>query len=259
MPRQIDYFRCFFYDSGRTGKGVAMILVNVGSLSVSELRSIAVQEGIEGAESLSREDIISMLEDKYGEYDQEGDDKDPNLRYMSGLTDYRDISKYVEDLPGVEDLPQGYADTEIHVIRKNGSWLYAFWALSPSDSDRLQDSGCSLVLSVTIENNGHREDYDIPVSYSDNEWNVGMPYGNGFCRVALSSVSKDGEKSVLAISEPDALTDSYWISHPEEMKYSESLYRLYLTLLTNKEGELVDTPVVRDIIHLFRKEDTLDE
>ena len=43
------------------------------------------------------------------------------------------------------------------------------------------------------------------------------------------------------------------------MKYSDSLYRLYLTLITTREGDLVDNPVVRDIVNLFRKEDTKDE
>ncbi len=230
-----------------------MILVNIDSLSESELRSIAEQEGIEGAAALPREEIISLLEEKYGD-DQDPDGSDPNLRYMSGLTDYRDISKYVEDLPGVEELPESYPDTEIHLIKKNGSWLFAFWSLSPNDSDRLQDDGASLSLSVTIENNGKREEYDIPVSFTDSEWNVGIPYGNGFCRVSLVA-EKDGKRTVLAISESEDLTDSYWLSHTEEMKYSDSLYRLYLMLISTKEGNLVDNPVVSDIIQLFRKED----
>ena len=75
-----------------------------------------MQECIDGADSLSREDLISRLEEKYEEYDQDTDSKDPNLRYMSGLTDYRDISKYVENLPGVEELPESYPDTEIEDI-----------------------------------------------------------------------------------------------------------------------------------------------
>lgn len=236
-----------------------MILVNIDSLSESELRSIAKQEGVDNVDALTREDIISLLEEMYEDSDSEASEKDPNLRYMSGLTDYRDISKYVENLPGVEDLPEGYPDTEIHLIKKNGSWLYAFWSLSPNDSDRLQDEGASIVLSVTIENNGKREEYDIPVSYLDTEWNVGIPYGNGFCRVVLSSVDKDGKKSSLAISEPEELTDSYWLSHKEDMKYSDSIYRLYLTLITTKEGDIVDNPVVREIIQLFRKEDLINE
>ncbi len=237
------------------GKGVKMILVNVDSLSESELRSIARQEGLDGVDDLSREEIISLLEDMYEDIDPDTDVKDPNLRYMSGLTDYRDISKYVENLPGVEELPESYPDTEIHLIKKNCSWLYAFWSLSPNDSDRLQDEGAVLQLSVTIDNNGNREEYDIPVSFSDSEWNVGIPYGSGSCRVALSATDRNGVKTVLSISEPEELTDSYWLSHPEEMKYNDSIYRLYLTLVTTKEGDIVDNPVVRDIIQLFRKED----
>ena len=45
------------------GKGVKMILVNVDSLSESELRSIALQEGVDGADALTREEIISILEE----------------------------------------------------------------------------------------------------------------------------------------------------------------------------------------------------
>lgn len=236
-----------------------MILVNIESLSESELRSIATQEGIDGAEALTREEIIALLEEMYEDIDSDMESKGPNLRYMSGLTDYRDISKYVEDLPGVEELPDSYPDTEIHLIKKNGSWLYAFWSLSPNDSDRLQNEGSSIVLAVTIDNNGKREDYDIPVSFSDTEWNIGIPYGNGSCRVSLACVTSGGEKTVLALSDPEELTDSYWLSHPEDMKYSDSIYRLYLTLVTTKEGDLVDNPAVRDIIQLFRKEDLLNE
>ncbi|MBO8436997.1 MAG: DUF4912 domain-containing protein [Spirochaetes bacterium] len=236
-----------------------MILVNIDSLSLSELQSIAAQEGIDGADSLSREDLISMLEEKYEEYDQDADQKDPNIRYMSGLTDYRDISKYVENLPGVEELPDSYPDTEIHLIKKNCSWLYAFWSLSSFDSDRLQNEGVTLALSVTIENNGKREEYDIPVSYIDSEWNIGIPYGNGFCVIALSAISRDGSKTQLAVSKPESLTDSYWLSHTDEMKYNDTLYGLYLAMVTTKEGELVDNPVVREIIQLFRKEDTQSE
>ena len=235
-----------------------MILVNVESLSESELRSIAMQEGIDGAGALSREEIVSLLEDMYGDSDSDSQSKDPNLRYMSGLTDYRDISKYVENLPGVEDLPDSYPDTEIHLIKKNGAWLYAFWSLSPNDSDRLQNEGASLVLSVTIDNNGSREEYDIPVSFLDSAWNIGIPYGCGFCRVSLSFI-KNGEKSILAVSQPEELTDSYWLRHTDEMKYNDSLYRLYLTLVTTKEGNIVDNPVVQDIIQLFRKEDLQNE
>ena len=83
-----------------------MILVNIESLSVDELRGIAEQEGIGNIEALSREDIIELLREKYEEEDDyEIARNDPNLRYLSGITDYREISDYVEGLPGVEELP----------------------------------------------------------------------------------------------------------------------------------------------------------
>ena len=50
-----------------TLKGDAMILVNIESLSLSELRSIAEQEGIENSGTLPREELISLLEEKYEE------------------------------------------------------------------------------------------------------------------------------------------------------------------------------------------------
>ena len=136
-----------------------MILVNIESLSISELRSIAEQEGIADSGTLSREELISLLEEIYEEEDEGDGESDPNMRYMSGLTDYRGVS--IGEIPGVEELPDSYPDTEIHLIKKNSSWMYAFWSISQMDSDRIQDENGSIVLSVSIENDGRREDYDI--------------------------------------------------------------------------------------------------
>lgn len=238
-----------------TLKGDAMILVNIESLSLSELRSIAEQEGIENSGTLPREELISLLEEKYEEEDDQTAESDANMRYMAGLTDYRGVS--IGDIPGVEELPESYPDTEIHLVKKNSSWMYAFWSISQTDSDRIQDAKGSLVLSVSIENDGKREDYDIPLSFTDSEWNVGTVYGDGWCRVALTEIRESGERVALAVSEPQRLTDAYWLRHADEMRYSDSLYRLYLMLLSTKEGELADNPAVREIIELFRKEDTL--
>lgn len=232
-----------------------MILVNIESLSISELRSIAEQEGIADSGTLSREELISLLEEIYEEEDEGDGESDPNMRYMSGLTDYRGVS--IGEIPGVEELPDSYPDTEIHLIKKNSSWMYAFWSISQMDSDRIQDENGSIVLSVSIDNDGRREDYDIPLSFSDSQWNVGTQYGEGWCRVSLVEIKSSGERAVLAVSEPQRLTDSYWLKHVDEMRYSDSVYRLYLTLLSTKEGELADNPAVREIIELFRKEDTL--
>ena len=232
-----------------------MILVNIDSLSLSELKNIAQEEGI-NIDDLTRDEIISELRDKYA--DESDTDsaigEDSNLRYLSGITDYREINEYVAALPGVEQLPESYPDTEIHLMLKSSSWAYCYWQLSQMDSDRIANASGSLFLAVSIIRSGAEELYDIPVSLSDDEWNIGIPYGDGSAFVSLVS-EIDGEREVLASSKPVTLIDSYWLNHRDEMKESDSLYRLYMSLLTTREGQIVDNPVVQDIAALFREED----
>lgn len=238
-------------------KGDAMILVNIDSLSMSELRNIAQQEGILNIDNLDRDEIISELREKYADDDDDQNEmgSDSNLRYLSGITDYREIDEYVPGLPGVEELPAEYPDTEIHLLLRSSTWAYCYWQISQLDSDRIANSGASLFLAVRIVRSGAEEFYDIPVSLSDSEWNIGIPYGDGNASVSLVS-EIGGERTVLASSGEVALIDSYWLNHREEMKESDSLYRLYLSLLTTREGKIVDNPVVQDIVELFREEDS---
>ena len=232
-----------------------MILVNIESLSVDELRGIAEQEGIGNIDALSRDEIIDLLREKYEEDDDpETTGSDPNLRYLSGITDYREISDYVEGLPGVEELPDSYPETEIHLILRNSSWAYCFWSIAPLMSDQIADEGGSLLLAVEIHCDGRTETYDVPVSMTDSEWNIGIPYGDGYCQVSLVSLI-EGERRTLAVSGRESLIDSYWLSHKDEMKDSDMLYRIYLSMLSSKEGDLVSTPTVRDIITAFREAD----
>ena len=237
-------------------KGDAMILVNIDSLSMSELRNIAQQEGILNIDKMDREEIISELRDKYADDDDEQNEigSDSNMRYLSGITDYREIDEYVPELPGVEELPEVYPDTEIHLMLRSSSWAYCYWQLSQLESDRIADAGGSLFLAVRIVRSGAEEYYDIPVSLSDNEWNIGIPYGDGSASVSLIS-EVDCERKILASSGTIALIESYWLEHRCEMKESDSLYRLYLSLITTREGQLVENPVVQDIVESFREED----
>ena len=167
-----------------------MILVNIDSLSLSELKNIAQEEGI-NIDDLTRDEIISELRDKYA--DESDTDsaigEDSNLRYLSGITDYREINEYVAALPGVEQLPESYPDTEIHLMLKSSSWAYCYWQLSQMDSDRIANASGSLFLAVSIIRSGAEELYDIPVSLSDDEWNIGIPYGDGSASVSLVSAA----------------------------------------------------------------------
>ena len=230
-----------------------MILVNIESLSVDELRGIAAQEGIGNIDALSREEIIELLREKYEEDDDPGmNGADPNLRYLSGITDYREISDYVEGLPGVEELPDSYPETEIHLLLRNSSWVYCYWTIAPNMGDYIAEKGGSIVLNVSITNGGEHSSYDVPVSLSDSEWNIGIPYGDGYCQVTLASVV-DGKRKELAVSGKVSLIYPYWLFHKDEMAGNDSLYRLYVSMITSKGGSTVQNAPVRDIITAFRE------
>ncbi len=234
-----------------------MLLVNIESLSLSELRSIAEQERIPEADTLDRDTIIEELRAIYeDEDDRSHQEEDANTRYLSGITDFREISDFISELPGVVDLPDNYSDTEIHLAMRNCQWAYCYWTLSHHVSESIAENGEPLFLSVSIMKNGECESYEVPVTLSDSEWNISIPYGEGWAEVSIAA-EIDGKKTILATSKRISLVSSYWLSHPEDMAKSDSLYRIYLSMLTTKEGQLVENPVVEDIVRLFRKEDLL--
>lgn len=236
-----------------------MILINIESLSTSELRNIAQQESIEDYMNLDRDDLIQALVSKYEEEDDnyvpEGKSEAPNMRYMAGLTDYRAIDKDVVELPGVEELPDLYPETSIHLVYKNANWGYTFWSLTESVKNDLLENGGELALVVTItKSTGEREQYDIPVSADDKEWNIGFTPNSSDAIVAIVK-DLNGEREVLAKSNKIELPVSYWMTHKDEMKANDDLFKIYLSIITTKEGAIINNPLVSDILNTYAKED----
>ena len=137
---------------------------------------------------------------------------------------------------------------------RSSSWVYCYWAIAPAVSDQIAESGGSVVLAVTIINGEKKEIFDVPVSLSDMEWNIGIPYGDGYCQVALVSVI-DGKRRELAVSGRVDLIYPYWLFHKDEMAESDTLYRIYVSLISAKNGAMVQNEPVRDIITAFREAD----
>ena len=89
-----------------------MILINIDSLSTTELQYIAQQEGLATWQSLDREELIDALEEAF----EDQDDEIPAVlkgkinrnRYCNSLTDYRGTLQHINGLPGVEELPESY-------------------------------------------------------------------------------------------------------------------------------------------------------
>ena len=233
-----------------------MILIKIDSLSTKELRNIAEQEGIDDFETLTREELIDELQEFYGDDDDSTPRGDVNRRFLYGITDYRDIDKDVQELPGVEELPLDYPSTEIHLLYKNPSWGYCYWSISPQDMQKLQERNVTeLILLVTVRNFKGKEEFEVPVSIEDRDWNIGLPVHGGECSVSLV-VRINDHLLELAHSNEISLVKSYWLEHPKEMLENEELFKVYLSMITTKEGQLAESPVVYDIMANYHKEDT---
>ena len=241
--------------------GIAeMILIKMDKLTDSELKNIAQDECIEDFDSLSREELIQALTEKYEDMDSnfspEEQDDLRNLRYFAGITDYRGISDYVDSLPGVEDLPDTYPNTSIYLLNKNNNWAYAFWSISLLDSKKIEANGSSLILHITKKDkNGHIEQYDIPIKESDSEWNIGLSMMGGFCIASIIAVSPNGDRDVLATSNQISQIDCYLLQHEDEMADNDSLCKVYLSLITTRDGALIENDLVKEIVNAYERED----
>lgn len=242
-----------------------MILINIDSLSLQELKSIAAQEGIDNYEVLGREELIDRLTEIY---EDEDDGKelnaigDVNKRFISGLvSDFRGEANEVTSLPGVEELPSVYPETSIHLLFKNASWLYCYWSVASFALTKLEEQHgpLSFLLKATIHKGkeGVDEIFDIPVSNEDMEWNIGIPTTKGYAQVVLVGIDGKGERYDLATSEKVSLIDCYWIDNPEEIGQNDALMRAYLSLITNKEGRLLAVEPVHEILGKIGEEEGL--
>lgn len=236
-----------------------MVLVKLDALSTTELKSIAAQEEIENYDSLDRDELIIALTEKYQESDDEYSaelDTNPNTRYLSGITDYREIDEHVRELPGVQALPSTYTDsTSLHLLYKNTDWGYVFWNISDLDWEKINTYQASLLLNVYLKfDSGEVEKYDIPIREDDKEWNISLPHKSGVCRVALLYETKDGKRDELTSAKPLILNSSYYLDNKDEIKTNENLISICLSLITTKEGDYLHTPLVNEIVEEFIKE-----
>lgn len=231
-----------------------MILVNLEQLSTDELRNLSEQEKIEGFEVLSREELIQELSEKYEEeyaaYGLDEDKKsDLNIKYVSSFTDYTGNSENITQLPGVEDLPEHYEETSIHLLSKNSDWGYAFWSISTLDQEKIDEKkGVPLLLVTLTRKDGEKECYDIPITEEDDEWNIGFSYESKSIIVSLCVDYPDGSRDTLAQSKPLDLSSSYWIDNKDKMKENDSLFKIYLSLITTKTGEIINNSIVKEIL-----------
>jgi hypothetical protein len=241
-----------------------MILINIDSLSTTELQYIAKQEGFENWQTLDRAALIEELEDAY---DEQVDD---NLssgakysvarkRFCNALTDYRGNQQDVNDLPGVEDLPENYAETAIHLLLRDPEWGYAYWALSPATkamviSEPNAHKG-ELFLRVTkIECKGKEpKTFDISVGVDDSQWNINL--ADMGCSYSVALCFKDHKGVITSLAESKCIETffPYWADHYEEIAMNRKLFSIHFSSLVTKEGEVADNAILHEIAQTLSK------
>lgn len=238
-----------------------MILVNLESLSTSELRNLSQQEMIDGFEDMDRDELISCLTEKYEEENSNTDSdeniaKTVNVKNINSLSDNVNHTQLMTELPGMEGLPSTYEETSIHFLYKNCDWGYVFWSVSSIDMQKITDGNGSLLLVVTmVDSSGHKETYDILIADDDRSWNIGFSKDAVECFVSLVVEYPEGKRDLLVQSDCVHLPTSYWLEHSSEMKENDPLFKVYLSLITTKTGEIITNSTVQEIIKKYRAED----
>lgn len=239
-----------------------MVLINLGSLSDSELRYIAQQEGFEDWETAERDDLTERLLDKYEEEDVTLPATAGSVtarKFMTSLTDFGMHASSSDSLPGVESLPDMYNDTSIHLLIRDPEWAYVFWSIAPSVREQFgteDQMDVFLRVNETIEETGEKKFFDITVSLKDEEWNINLPDMNGTYAVSLF-VQKHGEEAEeLCASKPVRMYRPYLFDHCQEIGADKNTYLVQFSSMVTRGGAVADNPMMRRIVESFAREAT---
>lgn len=236
-----------------------MILVNIDSLSMTELRYLAKQEGIEDVEIKDKDDLLDELSDIFDIFDgsiQLDGDKlsSSNQRYVNALSDFPGHEK-VDDLPGVEDLEEVYMETSMHLMLRDFNWAFAYWSIAPLTYTKLMEEDESylqnLFLRVTSTNDetGESSIYDIKVDKEDTSWSINLfEFGHTY-QVALCCKSDAGMLIALAQSLAVKVPLPYWYVHFNELEEDPVLFNSLFSSIITKGGNYRDNIVVPKVVN----------
>jgi len=159
------------------------------TLSFSELVRLADEYGVDVPEDLDRRFLIAELL----ELSEESDDFDEEMIIESTKDDVQEIT-----------LQQNYNETQITGILRNPAWLFVFWNISESDSNKIkEDPENSLKLRICALSNPKdpvpEEAFEIQTTTESQEQYVLLPAGKKYIKVELLLVTPTSGE-VLAFS-----------------------------------------------------------
>ncbi|WP_422480414.1 DUF4912 domain-containing protein [Pleomorphochaeta sp. DL1XJH-081] len=236
-----------------------MITPNIEALSLGELRYIARKQGVEDAEMMDREDLLEALQELYEENESgitgEGVYYSPSTqrRFMNTLVEHEDHNGN-NALPGVEQLPESYSETRIHLLLKNPYWAHAYWSVCTQDLLKL-DQTCEsfeFFLRVTMHESADQrlpeDSYDIEIGKSDTSWNINLPERGRVYSVSLHYQDLQDGTGLLCQSDTIATPKSYWLDHAQNLAQDDEKFSLLFSPLVTKGGVMVDNPLLNEVV-----------
>lgn len=236
-----------------------MILVNMDSLSVAELRYLAEREGIEDFDTKGQEDLLDELSDileiSDGAFQVKGHNKSTsNQRYVNALSDFPGHDN-AQDLPGVEEISNIYKETSIHLMLRDFNWAFAYWSISPLSQSKLIEEDPSylknvfLRVSSTDNETGKSSVYDIGVSKEDTSWNINLPDVGHSYQVALCVQNSNDMLIALAQSMAVKVPKPYWTINTDELEEDSVLFNALFSSIVSRDGEYTDEVVIPELLN----------
>jgi uncharacterized protein len=180
-----------------------MIREKLETLSDDMLMEYAATLGLEIPEGLERAFVIESILDSI---EDEQDERDELAAVGSEEKKY--TYPYAE-LPSLESdeilLDTSYNETRITLMLRDPYWAYTYWEIRDSERKAMmvdplfEELFLRVVESKRGEDSSPTENFDIPVSLTDDRWYINLP--NQDCRYHIELISRvRGEAHVLARS-----------------------------------------------------------
>jgi len=232
---------------------LVMIAANIEALSLAELQYLAQKEGVDDADILDRDELIEALNELYEDLEV------PSSFYLAQHKFINTFVEYLGDdelalLPGVQDLPEYYSETKIHLLFKDPYWAHAYWNISPADHQKLEQSfeQYSIYLKVKIhqskDGKEEEESFEIEIDKNDNSWNVNLPLRGRTYSVSLHYKDEIGGTSgLLCRSESVVTPKCYWADNVDQLQ-DEKTFTLLFSSVVTKRGTLVECPMLKEVV-----------
>ncbi|MCH3916429.1 MAG: DUF4912 domain-containing protein [Spirochaetia bacterium] len=244
-----------------------MILADIDSLSLVELRNLAQQEGLEDVDSMNRNELTDSLLELL-ETSEAGFQRHTGAvslhggqRYISALSDCPGHGEN-QKMPGVSELPELYKETSIHIMLRDPQWAYVYWSVAPRTMNRLLELDATyqehffLRVTATDCETERNSIFEVEVDKTDTTWYVNLPQLGCAYQVALCCRNSKGRMIALAQSMGVKVDMPYWYRHLDELADNPMLFNGLFSSIVTKSGKFKDTVVVEPLFKMLSQGET---